>query len=68
MTKTHNGVFILPKKSTEGTASYSVPAMPYKNDVKLQDCQNNSEIDEDEVTHNVFFGENIKRVIKTLFK
>jgi hypothetical protein len=71
------GVFILPTTVNQGTASYSIPGLIKKDRVEdmyfsitsPQEHQNISEIesDEDKVTHEVFFGENISRVIKTLF-
>ena len=74
------GVINLPKTVNEGTATYSVPGKISKedtinlhqlvyNDFLIQnDISKDEEDDEDEVTHGVFFGENIKRVTKAFKK
>lgn len=71
------GVFTLPNTATEGTATYSVPGLAPNSQIpefcinenySVNENNSDSDIDEDEVTHDVYFGENIKRIIKTLFK
>jgi len=68
------GTFVFPETATTGTASYSVPGLISKKQVNQllktystghhKQKVEESDSDDDEVTHTVFFGENIKRVLK----
>jgi hypothetical protein len=68
------GSFSIPAFRNQGTASYSVPGIVPKDEIRnmlvigSETPYQENDVDEDEVTHEVFFGENIKRVFKTLFK
>ena len=73
------GVVNEPNTVSEGTATYSVPRKISKedstnfhllvsNDFSIQNNISKDEEDDDEVTHGVFFGENIKRVMKAFKK
>jgi len=70
------GTLIMPSTINIGTASYTVPGLIkrevtedliYKKNIVHEDAII-SESDDDEVTHTVFFGENIRRVLKAFKK